>query len=159
MRTALICLMAGLWLPGAGLGAEICAGTTYGEGVTLAESTPVAAILAEPEAWAGKSVRIEGKVVEVCQNKGCWMEIAAGDEDGGLRVKVDDGVIVFPTSAQGRQAVAEGTVETGELTREEWIARLEHQAEEQKRPFDPATVGEGPFRYTRVKGTGAVICD
>ena len=45
MRTALICLLAGLWLPGAGLGAEICAGTTYGEGVTLAESTPVAAIL------------------------------------------------------------------------------------------------------------------
>lgn len=158
MRSVLICFLAGLGLAGV-IRAEVCAGEVYGEGVRLAEATAVEAILDRPEEFAGKPVRIEGTVVEVCQKRGCWVAIAAGEEGRELRVKVEDGVIVFPASARGRRAVAEGTVETSELSREEWIERLEHQAEEQKRPFDPAEVGDGPFRHTRVLGTGAVICD
>ena len=159
MRKATICFLAALCLPAAGLRAGTCAGTALGEGVKLSETTPVAAILAAPETFAGRSVRIEGTVVEVCQKMGCWMAISAGEEGGELRVKVEDGVIVFPVSARGKRAVAEGTVETSELTREEWVSRLEHMAEEQNRPFDAAAVGDGPFRHTRVLGTGAVICD
>lgn len=158
MRSVLICFLAGLCLAGVAR-AEVCAGTIYGEGVQLAETTPAAAILDHPEQFAGKPVRIEGTVVEVCQKMGCWMAISAGEEGRELRVKVEDGVIVFPASARGKRAVAEGAVETSELSREEWIARLEHQAEEQKRPFDAAAVGDGPFRHTRVLGTGAVVCD
>ncbi|HSM52158.1 MAG TPA: DUF4920 domain-containing protein [Thermoanaerobaculia bacterium] len=158
MRSVLICFLAGLCLA-AGARAEACAGTVYGEGVRLAETTPAAAILDRPEEFAGQTVRIEGTVVEVCQKMGCWVAISAGEEGRELRVKVEDGVIVFPASARGKRAMAEGAVETRELSREEWIARLEHQAEEQNRPYDPAAVGDGPFRQTRVMGTGAVICD
>jgi len=158
MRRVLICFLAGVCLAGIAR-AEVCAGTVFGEGVRLTETTPAAAILERPEQFAGQTVRIEGTVVEVCQKMGCWVAISAGEEGQELRVKVEDGVIVFPVSARGKRAVAEGAVETSELTREEWIARLEHQAEEQNRPYDPAAVGDGPFQHTRVMGTGAVICD
>ena len=46
------------------------------------------------------------------------------EEKGGgarLRVKVDDGVMVFPVTAKGKLAVAEGTVEAIPMEREQYV--------------------------------------
>lgn len=129
----------------------------YGKGTTLAETTSMEKILADPDAWVGKRVRIEGKVMDVCPMAGCWMELQEGDGVSKLRVKVDDGVIVFPVTAKGKLAVAEGTVESIPMTREKYVAWLEHLAEEQGKTFDASTVGEGPFRILQLKGEGARI--
>lgn len=131
----------------------------YGKGVTLTETTSVAKILADPDAWVGKTVRIEGKVLDICPMAGCWMELEEGDGAARLRVKVDDGAIVFPVTAKGRLAVAEGVVEAIPMTREKYVAWLEHLAEERGQAFDSSTVGEGPFRIVQVKGTGARIAE
>ena len=91
------------------------ADTTLGSGVTLATATPIADVIANPASFAGKTVRVEGVVTAVCQHMGCWMTLApdgaAGDKPATLRLKVDDGVIVFPVSARGRTAVAQGVIE------------------------------------------------
>lgn len=132
---------------------------TYGAGVNGTETTSVAKILADPDAYVGKTVRIEGKVADVCPMKGCWMEL---EEQGGksrLKVKVDDGVIVFPVDSKGKSAVAEGTVEAIPMDRERYVAWLEHLAEERGEKFDASTVGEGPFRILQIRGTGARIED
>jgi hypothetical protein len=83
----------------------------------------------------------------------------AGEGNGGarLRVKVDDGVMVFPVTAKGKLAVAEGTLEALPMRREQYVAWLSHLAEERGESFDAATVGEGPFRILQLKGTGAQI--
>lgn len=133
------------------------AGETYGSGVKVAEATPISKILADPDAYVGKTVRIEGKVLDVCPMKGCWMELAGEDGKQSLKVKVDDGVIVFPVTSKGRLAVAEGTVEAIPMTKEKYVAWLEHLAEERGETFDGASVGEGPFRILQLKGTGARI--
>lgn len=130
---------------------------SYGAGVNLTETTSVAKIMADPDAYVGKTVRIEGKVLDVCPMKGCWMELAEGDGSSSLRVKVDDDVIVFPVTAKGKLAVAEGTVEAIPMTRESYVAWLEHLAEERGQKLDPATVGDGPFRVIQIRGTGAKI--
>jgi len=130
---------------------------TYGSGVALTETTSAAKILADPDAYVGKRVRIEGQVVDVCPMKGCWMEL---EEKGGgarLRVKVDDGVIVFPVDSRGKLAVAEGTVEAIPMERDRYVAWLQHLAEEKGQKFDPATVGKGPFRIVQIRGVGARI--
>lgn len=132
----------------------------YGKGVTVAEATPISKILADPDAYVGKKVRIEGKVLDVCPMAGCWMELAEeGGNDGGgkLKVKVDDGVIVFPMTAKGKLAVAEGTLEAIPMTREKYVEWLQHLAEEKGETFDVATVGEGPFRILQLKGTGVRV--
>lgn len=136
------------------------AGETYGSGVKVAEATPISKILADPDAYVGKTVRIEGKVLDVCPMKGCWMELAGEDGKQSLKVKVDDGVIVFPVTSKGRLAVAEGTVEAIPMTKEKYVAWLEHLAEERGETFDAsdiAALGEGPFRILQLKGTGARI--
>lgn len=130
---------------------------SYGSGVQVTEATPVAKILADPDAYVGKRVRIEGKVTDVCPMAGCWMELAESEGGKTIKVKVDDGVIVFPATAKGQPAVAEGVVEAIPMTREKYVAWLAHLAEEQGKPFDPSTVGEGPFRIVQIKGTGARI--
>lgn len=128
---------------------------TYGAGVQTAEVTSVAKILADPDAYVGKTVRIEGKVTDVCPMAGCWMEV--DDAGKSIKVKVDDGVIVFPVAAKGQPAVAEGVVEAIPMTREKYVDWLAHLAEEKGEKFDPATVGDGPFRILQIKGTGARI--
>ena len=135
----------------------VCGGEDYGGGVTVPEPTPIGRILADPDAYVGKTVRIEGKVLDVCPMKGCWMELAQEEGKPSLRVKVDDGVIVFPMTARGKLAVAEGVVEAIPMTRESYVAWLEHLAEERGQTFDAASVGEGPFRILQLKGTGARI--
>jgi hypothetical protein len=133
-------------------------GTVYGEAITLETLTPVSAILDDPEAWVGERVLVEGMVVGVCDVKGCWMEIAADREFEKIRVKVDDGVMVFPLEARGRTALVEGVVEKVELTYEQALEQARHEAEEHGETFDPGSV-TGPTTTYQIRGLGAIIAD
>ncbi len=132
--------------------------TMYGEELTLEETTSVSAILADPEAYLGQQVQVEGTVVDVCEMRGCWLAVA-GEKDGELiRVKVEDGVIVFPMSARGLMARVEGVVEKLEFTMDQAVERARHEAEEHGTEFDPSTV-TGPETVYQLRGLGAVISD
>jgi hypothetical protein len=89
--------------------------TTFGTGVTIEAATPIADVIAKPADYAGKTIRVEGIVTGVCQHMGCWMTLApaaaSGEKPAALRLKVDDGVIVFPVSARGKTAIAQGVME------------------------------------------------
>lgn len=141
----------------AGCAAAVAADRSFGEPLSPElEVTPIADILADPDAWAGRRVRVEGRVAGVCRHQGCWLELVAPDR-AAIRVQVEDGVIVFPRDAEGREAVAEGEVEILDLTRERYEEWLRHQAEEAGEEFDASRVGDGPYRIVRLRGTGAVI--
>jgi hypothetical protein len=78
---------------------------------------------------------------------GCWMAVAPEGDDkaGTVRLKVDDGVIVFPVSAKGRKVSAEGVFEAvGDEESKE--AAGEHQKHDTK--------ASGQYQ---IKATGAVI--
>ena len=130
---------------------------SLGDGVTLETTTPIHRILADPDAYVGETVRIEGGVLDVCPMKGCWVEVAG--EEGSLRVKVEDDVIVFPADSKGRIIAAQGVVEAVEMSRDDYLDWLAHLAEEKGESFDRASVdvGEGPHRMIRLRGTGAEI--
>src|SRR5512133_1310316 len=78
-----------------------------GKPLTPKEAMPIATLLANADDYNGKTVQVKGKVTEVCQMMGCWMELT-NDEGQRVRIKVDDGVIVFPKDSTGKTAVAEG---------------------------------------------------
>ena len=130
--------------------------TTYGKGVTVAESTLVSAILATPGPYVGKKVKVRGMITEVCAKRGCWVYVAGDKPYEKIQVKVVDGEIVFPMTASGRQAEVEGVVEELKLSREEVVRWKKHQAEETGKPFDPASV-KGEETMIRIIGSGAVI--
>jgi hypothetical protein len=132
-------------------------GTAYGEPLTTTETVLISRLVATPEDYVGETVRVAGLVTDVCPECGCWIMLAAAeDKDKEIRVKVEDGVIVFPQEARGRRAVAEGVVTKTVLTLEETVARLQGQADEQGEGFDPEAVTE-PLTLYEIKCTGAVI--
>ncbi len=132
--------------------------TQYGEALTLTETTLVSTVLADPDAYVGQHLRVEGTVRGVCENMGCWITVGGESEQEQLRVKVEDGVIVFPQTAMGCHARVEGVMEKLELTLEQALARAEHHAEEQGLEFDPASV-TGPEVIYQLRGLGAEIED
>lgn len=84
-----------------------------GTGVSLTEATSVKALVERPADYVGKTVRVDGVATAVCEHMGCWMAVAAeGDPNGPtVRLKVEDGVIVFPVTAKGKKVSAEGVFE------------------------------------------------
>lgn len=136
--------------------APALAATKYGKPLTTATPVKVSELMARPEAYVGKVVKIEGLVTEVCPKRGCWINVAGDKEFQTIRVKVEDGVIVFPLTEKGKKVVAEGTFTKMELTKEQAIERARHHAEETKTKFDPASV-TGPQTVYQVMGTGAVV--
>ncbi len=151
-RIAVLAVCGALLL---GLAAWAGEAKVYGSGLKGAEVVSLAKLVADPMAFDGKVVRVEGKVLEVCPKKGCWMQL--GGTDGEVRVKVEDDVIVFPKTAKGQQAVAEGKVKVIPMERAQYSQWLEHQAEERGEKFDPASIGDGPYRIVQIEATGAEI--
>ena len=138
--------------------AAVCAfaGQQLGKPLTLKESSTVARVTADASNLAGSTVQVKGTVAEVCQMMGCWMALTGGGKS--IRIKVNDGDIVFPKEAVGRTAIAEGKLTKIELTKEQAIERARHEAEEQGRKFNPAKVKGGLTIY-QIDGTGAVLLD
>jgi hypothetical protein len=123
--------------------------TKLGTGVTLKEATAIAVLLERPQEYVGKTVRIDGLATSICEVMGCWMAVAAeGDEQGKtVRLKVEDGVIVFPMTAKGRKVSAEGVFEEiGSTDPHGREAAGEHAAKDR----------QAVKRY-HIKATGAII--
>ena len=130
-----------------GKGAE-----TFGTAPAVPEATPIAQLLAKPADFQGKTVRVEGVVTGVCTMMGCWMALAPADAPKGpaILIKVDDGVIVFPTSARGKRATAQGVVERVGTSPEGQEAAREHAEHEGRTKTDSATTWQ-------IKATGAIL--
>ena len=132
------------------------AATKLGRPLILSQPQSVRDVLANPDSLVGKAVQVKGKVTEVCQMAGCWMALADLETGKLLRVRVSDGDIVFPKEAVGKVAVAEGMLTKLTLTKDQAVAMARHEAEEQGRKFNPASVKSGSVIY-QLKGAGAVI--
>lgn len=130
----------------------------YGKALTLKEATPISSILKDPKAFEGKRVLVEGLIIEVCEERGCWIRIASDKAFESLRFKVDDGVMTFPQDARGKSVLAEGVVKVRSLTREQAIAQAREVAKERGTlaSFDSAKV-KGPVTDVQLSGEGARV--
>lgn len=128
----------------------------YGKEVTLKETTKISAILAEPEKFNGKKVLVEGPIIDVCKERGCWIKIGGDKEFETIRFKVDDGVIVFPMEIKGKTALAEGVVTFKSVSVEEQIKMGKEHAKKEGTTFDEATIKEAKT-ILQIKGEGALV--
>jgi hypothetical protein len=136
----------------------VSAGTKkkFGKELSLKEKTKISSILAEPEKYNGKKVQVEGAVVNVCEKRGCWIMISGDKEMESIRFKVEDGVIVFPLDAKGKNVVAEGVVSVRTVSKEDLIEQGKKHAKETGTEFDPKSITEAQT-IVQLKGEGAVV--
>jgi hypothetical protein len=140
--------------------------TEYGDGVSLEKAVPVNELLASPDDYLGSTVRVEGVITGVCKKRGCWMQVTDPETGNGVRIKVEDGVIVFPYTAMGKKAAAEGVFDAIALTPEQVEERSARHAAEHA---EGESCDKGPEkesgcgaevrddRIFLIRGTGAVI--
>lgn len=131
--------------------ASLAAADKYGKGVTLDTATPIAQLLAKPADFSGKTVRVEGVVTEVCTAMGCWMALAPEGQSSGstMLIQVEhDGVIVFPVTARGHKAAAQGVVER--------IDGGEGREAAQELAAAQGAKAEAPVQW-RIAATGAIV--
>jgi hypothetical protein len=128
-----------------------------GEWAGKAEIVKVSELLTHPDDYVGKNVRVEGLITDVCPKRGCWMELASDREFETIRIKVEDGVIVFPMDAKGKRAEAEGIFTKIEVSPEQALAHAKHMAEERGEAFDAEKAGDLPTVIYQIQGTGAVV--
>ncbi len=119
----------------------------FGAPITLKEKTLVSTILSDPSKFDGKTVLIEGTIVGVCQGMGCWLDVEGAKEGEKIRVKVEDGEIVFPKDGKGKTVLVEGVV-----SKVDTKATMEHKEHKEGEKDDCAT--EAVYQ---IKGLGAVI--
>jgi len=128
----------------------------YGKPITLEETTRISDIEKNPKSFIGKKVLVKGTVVEVCAKRGCWLDIASDTPFEKIQIKVTDGVIVFPMSARGHNALVEGVVEELQFSKKDAIAYHRHKAEEKGLKFDASSI-TGPENIYRIRALGAVV--
>jgi hypothetical protein len=100
-------------------------GVTYGAGTVADGAIAVASVdskLKEQDKFNGK---MKGKVVSVCQEKGCWMKIERENGDP-MMVKFKDYGFFMPKNILGKEVVLDGEAAVKETS----VKQLRHYAQD-----------------------------
>jgi hypothetical protein len=104
--------VCGLLIAVAAVAGEVKAGNTevqkFGALVKTKKAVDIAKLAKDPARFAGRTVRLEGTVKEVCQGRGCWVEVEAGGASFLAR-SLDESVLL-PKDCKGRKVVVQGVV-------------------------------------------------
>jgi hypothetical protein len=100
-------------------------GVTYGASTVADGAITVTAIdgrLKDQDKFNG---RVKGKVVSVCQEKGCWMKIEKENGEA-MMVKFKDYGFFMPKDIQGKEVVVDGEATIKETS----VKQLRHYAQD-----------------------------
>ena len=100
-------------------------GVTYGTGAVADGAIAVTTVdskLKDSEKFNG---RVKGKVVSVCQEKGCWMKIERENGEP-MMVKFKDYGFFMPKNIEGKEVVVDGEATVKETS----VKQLRHYAQD-----------------------------
>ena len=80
----------------------------FGAAFTTEQVLPVATLLADPASYVDRTLRIEGRVADVCQKAGCWMVLTDGERS--VRILMKDHSFAVAKDAAGSIAQVEGVL-------------------------------------------------
>jgi len=127
------------------------AGAPISEGEVLGQSE-MAVAYAELNPGDTLKTRFEGQVLEVCQNKGCWMRVALPEEQS-VMVRFKDYGFFVPKDIAGRKVLIEGKAFVSEVSEEE----RRHLAEDAGQPDSLVAKITGPQTQVGFEASGVRI--
>ena len=126
-------------------------GVTYGAGTSAEGAVPVSDMEKKmvDNKFEGK---ITGKVVEVCQEKGCWMKI---EKPGGetMMVKFKDYGFFMPKDIIGKEVVLDGTASLKETS----VKQLQHYAKDAGKSKEEIAKIKKPKKEVQFVATGVLV--
>ena len=129
-------------------------GQKFGEAVTPGDVKPAAKMEAAMGAKTAADMKIEGKVVDVCKKKGCWMtlEMANGEP---MRVTFKDYAFFMPMDIVGKKVVLDGVAKKQTIS----VETLRHYAEDAKKSPEEVAKITDPKKELAFEAKGVVILD
>ena len=134
----------------------VVAGDTFGAGISKPDaSVDFAEVVKQLETNDSVNVVMKAKVGEVCQAKGCWMNLVdpVASSDVSLFVKFKDYSFFVPKDIAGREVLVEGVAFKEETTVEE----LRHYAEDAGKSEEEIAKITQPVTEKKFMATGVVL--
>lgn len=99
-----------------------------------------------------ENVAVTGKVIDVCDKKGCWMTVET-DNNEKFFVKMKDYAFFVPTALKGKNVVLEGAAETKVIS----VDEQKHYAEDAKKSQAEIDAISKPQEEIRFVATGIKV--
>ena len=81
----------------------------FGAPVVEKKAASIGKLAKKPASFAGKTLRIEGVVKDVCQGQGCWVEVQDAKGATFIAKSLDESVLL-PKDCKGQRIVVQGVV-------------------------------------------------
>ena len=127
--------------------------TYYGSIIELDGALDASGLRAALSESGRAQVKFEGEVTATCAKKGCWMDVASGEDTVFVRFQ-DYGFFVPTEGAEGKRTVMEGEAFFDTIE----VAMLKHNAEDAGAPEEAAAITEPELRLA-FTATGVMIED
>lgn len=99
--------------------------TIYGEKTTAGGAIPASSIAEKMKGHDSLEIKIIGKAIDVCQQKGCWLQVDIG-EGKTMRVRFKDYGFFVPKDISGKTVVLDGYARNSTTS----VAQLRHYAQD-----------------------------
>jgi hypothetical protein len=112
--------------------------------ITETKLTPIQTLLANPEAYVGKTLLVEGEVTGRCQGSGCWVSLDTGDPENPFYVKSPDHSFSFPASCEQKRVRVQGILA---VLQHKSTAQEEHEEHEEHDEHGEGHTCPAPLYY------------
>ncbi|WP_426327142.1 DUF4920 domain-containing protein [Pedobacter sp. R-06] len=129
-------------------------GQKFGEEIKPGDVKPAAKMEAAMGDKKIVDMKIEGKVVDVCKKKGCWMTLEMPNGDP-MRVTFKDYAFFMPMDIVGKKVVLDGLAKKQTIS----VETLRHYAEDAKKSPEEVAKITDPKKELAFEAKGVVILD
>jgi Domain of unknown function (DUF4920) len=129
-------------------------GQKFGEEVKPGDVKPAARMEAAMGNKKTVDMKIEGKVVDVCKKKGCWITLEMPNGDP-MRVTFKDYAFFMPMDIVGKKVVLDGLAKKQTIS----VETLRHYAEDAKKSPEEIAKITDPKKELAFEAKGVVILD
>ncbi|MFC4212068.1 DUF4920 domain-containing protein [Pedobacter lithocola] len=129
-------------------------GQKFGDEVSAGNIKPAAKMEAAMGGKDTADMKIEGKVVEVCKKKGCWMTLEMPNGEP-MRVTFKDYAFFMPMDVVGKKVVLDGIAKKQNIS----VETLRHYAEDAKKSPEEVAKITDPKKELAFEAKGVVILD
>lgn len=163
MKKTVLPLLAALFLCGCGENSEGKKDTVvsqdtlpklayFGDTITTDGATPAGDLEKQFNGKDSLAIKLTGKITDVCQKKGCWMEVDMG---GGktMRVTFKDYAFFVPKDAAGKTVTIDGYAYTDTVP----VSQLRHYAEDAGKKKEEIEAIKEPEVTTSFEARGVII--
>jgi hypothetical protein len=129
-------------------------GDWYGDKVDPGGVINIKEIPAKLAKTSSFETKVQGKIIDVCPKKGCWIKLQVNDSTTAM-VKMKDYGFFLPLAAKGKRAIVEGEVKMKTTSVEE----LKHYAEDAKKSQEEIAAITKPEKEIRFTAKGIMILE